>query len=179
MDTDKADRAKRAKELKSIFESIMNDGHYLVEAERATLFLVDRETDELWSQVATGTDGIIKVPQKKGCVGHGVTTGNILNIPDAYQNPHFDRSFDEKTGFKTFSVLVVPIRAKRGSNGNSHGEVIGAIQMINKRKKDGKQATNVDNDDTTSIVPFTKDDEKIVKVLASHVATFIQVVEGS
>ena len=169
------DRARRAKELKSIFESVMNDGHTLVEAERATLFLIDEDTNELWSQVATGTDGIIKVPCSKGMVGQSVTTGTLLNVPDAYQNPHFEGSFDEKTGFKTVSVLVVPIRSKSSRAKDKEGDIIGAVQMINKRKK----GTIANETGTDTIIPFTPNDEKIVKVLASHVATFIQVVEGA
>ncbi len=161
MDTDKVDRARRAKELKSIFESVMEDGHHLVGAERATLFMVDEEARELWSQVATGTDGIIKVPLSRGCVGQSVTTGTIINVSNAYENPNFDRSIDEKTGYTTENILVVPILSKEENN------IIGAIQLLNKRSKDD------------SIVPFTPDDEKIAKVLASHVAAFIQIVEGS
>jgi GAF domain-containing protein len=174
MDTDKVDRARRAKELTSIFESVMNDGHTLVGAERATLFMVDEASQELWSQVATGTDGIIKVPLGHGCVGHSATTGTVLNVPNAYRSSLFDSSFDEKTGYKTVSVLVVPIRSKSETN---TGAIIGAIEMINKRtKKHGDAASESGSDD---IVPFTEDDEAIATVLASHVATFIRVVEGS
>lgn len=170
MDTDKVDRARRAKELKSIFESVMEDGHHLVGAERATLFMVDEEAEELWSQVATGTDGIIKVPLSKGCVGQSVTSGSIINVSNAYDNPHFDRSIDGKTGFTTENLLVVPIRSK------DENTIIGAIQLLNKRTKGGDAR---EEEESRDIVPFTPDDENIVKVLASHVAAFIQIVEGS
>eukprot|EP00537_Pseudo-nitzschia_pungens_P013457 CAMPEP_0172388170 /NCGR_PEP_ID=MMETSP1061-20121228/5321_1 /TAXON_ID=37318 /ORGANISM="Pseudo-nitzschia pungens, Strain cf. pungens" /LENGTH=274 /DNA_ID=CAMNT_0013117993 /DNA_START=702 /DNA_END=1526 /DNA_ORIENTATION=+ len=172
MDTEKADRAKRARELKSIFESVMNDGHHLVGAERATLFLIDEESKELWSQVATGTDGIIKVPAKKGCVGWSVENGKICNVPNAYESDIFLRAIDESTGYKTVSTLVVPILSQ-------DGDTLGAIQMINKRehtKKDGEGDMSRDDND---IIPFTENDEKIVTVLASHVASFIRVVESS
>lgn len=168
MDTDKVDRARRAKELKSIFESVMDEGHYLVGAERATLFMVDEEAGELWSQVATGTDGIIKVPLSRGICGQSVTKGTLINVSDAYENPHFDRSIDEKTGFTTHNILVVPILSKE------ENKIIGAIQLLNKRSKE-EDCRN----EKGSIVPFTKSDESIVKVLASHVAAFIQIVEGS
>ena len=172
MDTARADRAKRAKELKSIFESIMDDGHNLVGAERATLFMVDEESNELWSQVATGTDGIIKVPLSKGCVGWSVSTGKVLNVPNAYECEYFNKSIDESTGFKTVSVLVVPIKSKINGDNN---KIIGAIQMINKRNN--KDGNNADGDDDT-IIRFTENDERIVTVLASHVASFIQVVDS-
>ena len=173
MDTDKVDRARRAKELKSIFESITNDGHHLVGAERATLFMVDNDTKELWSQVATGTDGIIKVPFSRGCVGRSATTGGTLNVPNAYQNPYFDKSFDEQTGYKTVSVLVVPILSK---NNNA---VIGAIQLLNKRSNQGDEKGSDGTSSGSIIETFTSEDEKIVKVLASHVAAFIRIVDGT
>eukprot|EP00536_Pseudo-nitzschia_multiseries_P015738 jgi/Psemu1/218980/e_gw1.942.23.1 len=186
MDTDKADRAKRAKELKSIFESVMNDGHSLVEAERATLFLIDEESKELWSHVATGVgDDIIKVPANKGCVGWSVSNRKICNVPNAYESDIFERSIDDSTGFKTVSILVVPIQSR-------DGEILGAIEMINKRaghtgtdererehehEHSGDEGVPVDA--KGDVVPFTETDEKIVTVLASHVASFIHVVESS
>lgn len=158
MDTDRADRARRAKELNSIFESIMDEGHKLLGAERATLFMLDDDKKELWSRVAMGTKGIIKVPSDAGIVGLSVTRGEVVNVPDAYQHDKFNRSIDQETGYRTVSLLVVPVR---GNN----GEVIGAIEMINKW-----------DPDAGSICPFTPIDEKIVTVLASHVSTFVRVV---
>jgi putative methionine-R-sulfoxide reductase with GAF domain len=161
MDTDRADRAKRAKELNSIFESVMDEGHTLLGAERATLFMLDDDKKELWSRVATGTKGIIKVPSDAGIVGLSVTSGEVVNVPDAYQHDKFNKSIDEETGFRTVSLLVVPIRG-------IDGEVIGAIEMINKR-----------NPDDGSIGSFTAIDEKIVAVLASHVSSFVRVVNAN
>lgn len=159
MDTDRADRAKRAKELNSIFESVMDEGHELMGAERAALFMLDKDKKELWSRVATGTEGIIKVPSDAGIVGLSVTRGETVNVPDAYKDDHFNRAIDKETGFKTVSLLVVPVRG-------SDGEVIGAIEMINKKNPDG------------SIGAFTDTDEKILRVLATHVSTFVRVVDA-
>jgi putative methionine-R-sulfoxide reductase with GAF domain len=160
MDTDRADRAKQAKELNSIFESVMDEGHALLGAERATLFMLDDKKKELWSRVATGTKGIIKVPSDSGIVGLSVASGEIVNVPDAYQHYKFNKSIDLETGYRTINLLVVPVRGHKG-------EIIGAIQMINKR-----------NPDDGSICPFTPTDEKIVSVLASHVSAFVRVVYG-
>jgi hypothetical protein len=164
MDTDRADRAKKAKELKSIFATVMDQGHTLLGADRATLFMLDKEKKELWSQVGTGIDGIIKLPADQGIVGHCFTSGKPVYVADAYDDPHFNKEIDKKTGFRTGSVLVVPITAE--SDSGDSGEILGAIQMINKRNPDG------------SIGQFTKSDENIVNVLASHVAAFIRVVES-
>jgi GAF domain-containing protein len=161
MDTDRADRARKAKELNSIFATVMDQGHTLLGADRATLFMFDEEKKELWSRVGTGIEGIIKVPADQGIVGHCFKSGKPVYVADAYKDPHFNKEVDKKTGFSTRSVLVVPITAE--ING---GEIIGVIQMINKRNPDG------------SIGQFTKIDENIVNVLASHVAAFIRVVES-
>jgi hypothetical protein len=211
MDTDRADRAKRSKELKSIFESVMNDGHLLVGAERATLFMVDESSQELWSQVATGIttsdtkekgnnnkknksnksytkDGIIKCSLNEGIVGHSVTTGQIVNVPNAYEDARFNSKVDDITGFKTISVIVVPVFAKDDDDDNDNdndtdhknGKVIGAIQMLNKKIESScdDDPNGIRRANTTTIVPFNESDEKILKVLASHVASFISVVDS-
>mmetsp|Transcript_27011 Transcript_27011/g.29097 ORF Transcript_27011/g.29097 Transcript_27011/m.29097 type:complete len:285 (+) Transcript_27011:148-1002(+) len=182
MDTDRADRAKRSKELKSIFESVMKDGHNLVGAERATLFMVDHEKNELWSQVATGFtkphDKIIKCPVGEGLVGHAVSTHKTVMVPNAYNDPRFNPEIDKNTGFHTRSVIVVPV-----FDAKDNTVVIGAIEMMNKKKMKTCDTTTTstdnDNDDESGIVPFNECDEKLLKVLASHVSSFIRVVDSS
>jgi putative methionine-R-sulfoxide reductase with GAF domain len=159
MDTAKSDRAKKAKELQSIFESIMDKGHTLVDCDRATLWMLDEETNELWSQVATGTTKEIRVQRKSGIVGACAESGKVVNIPDAYQDDRFNQGVDQTTGYRTRSILVVPI--------NQDGKTVGAVQMINKKM----------NPDGSGGV-FLECDEKLVELLASHVASFIRIVNG-
>lgn len=159
MDTDRADRARKAKELQSIFESVMGEGKRLFNAERATLFVLDEERCELWSQVATGTKGIIKVKANEGIVGACIQGGELLNVPDAYNDERFDTEIDKRTGYRTKSVLAAPIR-------NDEGKIIGAIQMLNKKNADGTDGV------------FSPCEEQLARLLASHVKSFIQIVEG-
>ena len=165
MDTDRADRAKRAKELQSIFESIMEQGTQLVDAQRVALFMLDNEKNELWSQVATGMreKDIIKISSTSGLVGAAVSSNTLLNIPDAYQDSRFNHSVDDKTGFKTQSVIVVPFT-------DDEGNVLGAIEMINKIKHG--------EGDSVEITTFDKNDEKLLKLLALHVKNFIKTVDS-
>ena len=156
MDTDKADKAKQAKELQSIFESTMMEGHDLVHAERATLWMYDGRNHVAWSSVAMGTKGIIRVSADTGLIGACVTSKQVVNVPDAYDDPRFNQSVDYKTGYHTRSVLVVPILDKKN-------RVMGAIQMINKDRA-------YDNG------IFVESDEEILKLLAKHVETFIRTV---
>lgn len=157
MDTDAADRARRAKELESIFHHVMTEGGTIFEAERASLFMLDGEKGELWSQVATGTKGIIKVKADAGIVGACVKSGELVNIADAYKDERFNLDVDKATAFHTRSVLAMPVKDEEGS-------IIGAIQMINKKSKDGSPSE------------FTADDEKMIKMMAAHVTSFIRIV---
>ena len=160
MDTERAERAKKAKELQSIFESVMNEGNNLVEADRATLFMLDEDKGELWSRVATGTKGIIKCPCESGVCGSAVTSRNTVNIADAYHDSRFNPAVDRDTGYHTSSILAVPIK-------DEDDRVIGVIEVLNKKGPDG------------TYIAFSRSDEKMVEMLASHVAAFIRIVNRS
>ena len=96
-------------------------------AERCSLFLVDQEKQELSSKVAEGTEEI-RFPISMGIAGYVATTGEVVNIPDAYKDQRFNETIDKQTGFHTNSILCMPIY-------NDKEEVIGVTQLIN--KKDG------------------------------------------
>ena len=159
MDTERVERARKAKELESIFDAVVKEGAKLLNAERAALFMLDDEKQELWSQVATGTAGIIKVPAHAGVVGACLGAKEIINIPDAYSDDRFNRNVDKETGFQTRSILAIAVYGEEG-------KPIGAIEMINKKNADGSYGIFGDND------------EQLIKMLASHVASFIRIVKG-
>jgi adenylate cyclase len=112
-------------DLASLIEIILEKASGIMGAERSSLFLIDRDTQELWSQVAQGTEEI-RFPMTQGIAGQVASTGETLNIKDAYAHPLFNPEIDLKTGYKTRSILCMPIR-------NAVGETIGVTQMINKR----------------------------------------------
>jgi len=99
----------------------------LLEAERSTLFLHDPRTDELWSRVAEGmAEREIRFPAHMGIAGGVFTDRKAVNIPDAYADSRFNPEVDRKTGFRTRSILCVPVV-------NKHGVAIGAMQILNRR----------------------------------------------
>lgn len=99
----------------------------LLEAERSTLFLHDPDTDELWSRVAEGlAEREIRIPSNVGIAGEVFSTREVVNIPDAYADPRFNPEVDRKTGFRTRSILCVPVI-------NKHGVAIGVVQVLNRR----------------------------------------------
>ena len=99
-------------------------GRSIVSADRCSLWLIDENTDELWTKVAHGVNEL-RVPKTAGFVGYSVQTGESLLIEDAYHDPRFDRRSDEKTHYRTTSVMTVPLV-------NSQGEVMGVFQAVNK-----------------------------------------------
>lgn len=97
-----------------------------IQADRCSVFLYDRKSNELWSKVALGMDSQeIRFPADKGLAGHVVNTGETINIKDAYQDDRFNKEIDIQTGYKTKTILCMPIK-------NLKQEIIGAFQVLNK-----------------------------------------------
>lgn len=102
----------------------------LVNAELATIYLIDRERGELWSRVTLNQDvGEIRLPLGVGIAGTVALTGEPVNIPDAYADARFNPAIDRRTGHKTRNLLTVPMTAQDGS-------VLGVFQVINKQDGD-------------------------------------------
>ncbi|MBD1812745.1 adenylate/guanylate cyclase domain-containing protein [Microcoleus vaginatus DQ-U2] len=117
-------------DLETTLRSVMDQARDLMQADRSTLFLLNRETNELWTKVAKA-DGKtmmeIRIPANKGIAGYVASTGQPLNITDAYDDPRFDPSTDQQTGYRTRTVLCMPVH-------NAKGELIGVTQLINKNQ---------------------------------------------
>ncbi|HOK07045.1 MAG TPA: GAF domain-containing protein [Syntrophales bacterium] len=97
-------------------------------AERGTIFLNDAETGELYSRVAMGDlKREIRIPNDSGIAGYVFKNGEGLIVHDAYRDGRFNRSVDDSTGFRTKSILCVPVKTMRG-------EIIGVAQMLNKAR---------------------------------------------
>ncbi len=98
----------------------------LIRCERSSFFLLDEERGELWSMEAHGSDlKEIRFPATAGLAGHAVTYGEVVNVADAYEDDRFNAKFDQQSGFKTHSVLCVPVPTY-------DGKVTGVVQVINK-----------------------------------------------
>jgi adenylate cyclase len=98
-----------------------------LDAERASLFLYDRDTDELFSRIASG-DGIteIRIPSHAGIAGAVFSAGEPEIIPDAYEDPRFNQDIDRRTGYRTRNILCVPVRDREG-------RAVGVTQVLNRR----------------------------------------------
>ncbi len=103
--------------------------------------------------------------------GYVAQTGKILNIADAYQmDPDIpftiNRNFDETSGYRSRSMLVVPMQ-------NREGEAIGVLQLINKKKDAGTRLTTQESFEN-DILPFTALDELLLRSLASQAAISVE-----
>lgn len=122
-----------------------------VGADRGTLYLVDDAKRELWSKVLQGTDLMeIRLPFGKGLAGHVAQTGESISIPDAYRDPRFNPDIDKQTGYRTRTVLCMPLK-------DNEGNTIGVFQLLN--KADGC---------------FDRDDEEFIDALSAQAAVAIE-----
>jgi diguanylate cyclase (GGDEF)-like protein len=144
-------RLTAERNLERLLNMIIEETTAVMEADRSSLFLVDREKNEMWAKIAQGVETTeIRFPVGMGIAGTVGKTGEIINIPDAYQDDRFNREFDRRTGYRTRSILCVPLR-------NMQGEISGAVQVLNKREG-----------------VFTADDEALLTALASHAAIALE-----
>ncbi len=124
-------------DINEILTTVVKEIRSILNADRCTLYLIDRENNELYSKVLQADNLVeIRVPiMKSSLAGYSATIEKIINIKDAYDDTElksidgdlaFNKSWDEKSGYRTQSVLVVPIPIKSGS------EIIGIFQALNK-----------------------------------------------
>jgi putative ABC transport system ATP-binding protein len=110
--------------LEQILEAFTLKIGALLGADRATLFIVDRAKGEIWSKVAE-EEREIRFPLGAGVAGHVAATGRAMNVPDAYEEPRFNRAIDVETGYRTRNLLCLPIL-------DTGGQVFAVMQLLNK-----------------------------------------------
>lgn len=114
------------KDIDKLMQTIAEEARNAVQADRCTVFLYDKETDELWSKVALGLGSQeLRFNASQGIAGSVFRTGEIVNIKDAYSDDRFNKEVDLKTGYTTKTILCMPIR-------NIEQEIIGVFQILNK-----------------------------------------------
>lgn len=132
-------------DVETLMERLVEVAYRVIPAERVTLFLLDELSNELWCRVSQDAQGI-RVPLGKGIAGSVAVSGESVNIPDAYSDTRFDQSVDKRTGFRTRSILCMPVK-------DEEDNVVGVIQAINKIS--GK--------------PFNDQDETLLSAFTSEV----------
>ncbi|MBK7534389.1 MAG: sigma-54-dependent Fis family transcriptional regulator [Myxococcales bacterium] len=114
-------------ELDDLLSSFADRVAHALGADRATLWLIDGKSGEIRSRVATLPElRELRVPPGHGVVGHVVATGELVNIQDAATDPRWNHDIAARTGYRTTSMLTVPVRRR--------GQLRGVLQVLNKRQ---------------------------------------------
>jgi HD-GYP domain-containing protein (c-di-GMP phosphodiesterase class II) len=142
------------KKMDKLIDLLAEQVKVLLNADRCSVFIVDKNQQELWSIVAQEIHGrVLHFPITQGVIGFVARTGQTANIIDAYNDPHFNADSDLRTGYKTKSILAMAIK-------NAAGKVLGVLQVLNSNRG-----------------IFTLDDEAFLNVLASIAAAAVENAE--
>jgi len=137
-------------DLDRLLELILDKITEALEADRATLYLLDETNDELVSRIVQGEEvRSIRLKIGHGIAGHVARTGKPLHVRDAYKDPRFSAEWDMLSGYRTRSILAAPIR-------NHLGKTMGVVQVLNKKRGE-----------------FSDDDAEILAALATQAAVSI------
>ena len=119
-------------DLEETLKRVMDEAKELMQADRSTLWLLDRDRDQLWTKLPiAGELREMRIPMTAGFAGQVALSGEPLLIPfDLYEHPNSQTSkeTDQKTGYRTCSMLCMPVF-------NADGELIAVTQLINKKRQ--------------------------------------------
>ena len=143
-------KINKEKDINNILPLLTNLAKELLNADRCSIFIYDRDKNKLWTIVAHGVEKI-EIPANKGIAGYVFQTGEEVIVEDAYKDPRFDKEVDKQTGYRTKNILAVPLKDR-------YGQTIGVFQAINK--------LNADN--------FSKEDIDLLRHVALYASTTIE-----
>jgi GAF domain-containing protein len=139
-------------ELDDILRTVTQGACEALFCERASLFLVDEQTAELFTRTVTELEiEEIRFPRERGIAGWVVSHREMLNIPDPYNDERFNPSFDRQTGFLTRNILAAPVVSPLDDR------TVGVLQILNKQGGS-----------------FEVYDENVLKAFAAHAATALE-----
>ncbi|MBK8870804.1 MAG: GAF domain-containing protein, partial [Elusimicrobia bacterium] len=118
-------RMSQERDLQTLLSLVIEAACKILKAQRATVFLLDNMKNQVWAPVATGQP-VIRLPADQGIVGRAIFGNRIVNVMNAYGDKDFSPSIDRTTGFRTKTILTIPLVRKRG-------DTVGALQALNKR----------------------------------------------
>jgi HD-GYP domain-containing protein (c-di-GMP phosphodiesterase class II) len=140
------------RDFDALLELVLREAKEVVEADRLSLFILDRERGELWTKIAQGLGKQeIRIPVGVGIAGAVAQSKQPLLIQDAYADPRFNRAVDLKTGYRTRNILAVPML-------NMEEEVTGVIQALNKSAERN----------------FTGEDQELLMALGGQAAVAVE-----
>ena len=153
-----------------LLQTILSEARRIASCEAGSLFLVERDSDDTNALVfKLAQNDVVEFPfvetklalTRESIAGYVALTGDELNIRDVYTlSPdlpyRFNRSFDDRNGYRTRSILTIAMRDHRD-------EVVGVLQFINRI-----------NPDTGAIEDFGEENAEVLRAIASQAAVSIQ-----
>ncbi len=141
-----ASRLSQAEDAAPLLELIAQEATRLLHCDRSSIFLWNRERNEVEARPALGVKGAsLRLPAGEGIVGETLRSGKSICVDDVYDDPRFNQEVDRRSGYRTRNLVCVPLR-------DSSGQVIGAFQGIN--QNDGR--------------PFTPEDVECLTLLGTQ-----------
>ena len=141
-----------SRDLATLLRRILELATQYVGADRGAIFLRNPETGALTATIFDGDElEMIRLPRGQGLAGAVAESGEAVRTDDAYADPRFDRSVDAKTGYRTKSLLVVPMELR-------DDEVVGVVELLNKTNGDA----------------FDEDDERFLRALGVQAAVALE-----
>ncbi len=111
-------------DLHSMLTTVADAGRRVFEAERASVWLLDAPAQELVLEVAADL-GAVRIAVGRGIVGLCAQQSRIVEVPDCYADPRFDRALDLASGFHTRNLVALPLV-------DHHGVLVGVLQLLNR-----------------------------------------------
>jgi HD-GYP domain-containing protein (c-di-GMP phosphodiesterase class II) len=162
----------QVRDLDILMELVLEDARRFVNADAGSIYIKEEDTLKFTYSQNDTLQKRLPLEEKliystfslpintESIAGYVATTGKLLNLPDVYQidstSPYsFGKKFDEESGYKTQSVITVPLKTRRG-------DILGILQIINAQ------------DINRRIVPFTQADEKLMRHFASIAAVALE-----
>ncbi|MAE65864.1 MAG: protein phosphatase [Phycisphaeraceae bacterium] len=138
-------------ELRELLGRVIDAGRRILGVDRGTVFLYDDGTKELYATVATGSvEREMRFSVDRGIAGQCARERQVINVPDCYADPRFNREIDRRTGYRTRCLMAVPLIGLED-------ELVGVMQLLNPDKP-----------------RFDETDERIGAALGAQAAVAIQ-----
>ncbi|MEZ5339170.1 MAG: HD domain-containing phosphohydrolase [bacterium] len=144
-------------ELKPMIAEAMSQARELVNADRTTLWLVDEEAAQLYTFVGEGLENEVRIRIGEGVAGTAAREHRVVVVNDAYNSPLFNPEIDRRSGYRTQSLLAVPMES-------TDGKLIGVFQAINR----------LDGSENDADSGFTDEDTELFSSMAAIAAVFLE-----
>jgi Nif-specific regulatory protein len=147
-----ASRLSIAEDAAPLLEQIAHEATRLLNCDRSSIFLWDKDRNEVEARPALGVKGSsLRIPAGEGIVGETLKTGKAICVENAYDDPRFNQEVDRKSGYRTRNLICVPLR-------DAQNNVVGAFEGINQNENR----------------PFSEDDIECLTQLGTQAAVALR-----